>query len=229
MPSVQILHQEKNWIAVDKPVGISIHNNEDPTNLIKLLTTEYKFKNLFPVHRLDKETSGVQVFALDVPQAEQLAKLFQQKTEGSDKNAEQIMKIYYGIVRGVIAETNLSWKNPLSDKAEGRKNPAGQSKDRVDCETRVRVLARNKFFSLCEFNLITGRQHQIRKHSAIAKHALLGDSRYGDPSYNQKMAKIYDTDRMFLHCHKLKLPNIEIVSPVPDLFTKLLNPESNQL
>ncbi|MNL43006.1 Ribosomal large subunit pseudouridine synthase C [compost metagenome] len=53
--------------------------------------------------------------------------------------------------------------------------------------------------------LLTGRQHQIRKHAAIAKHAIVGDPRYNDPKYNSKMAQFYQNDRMFLHARKLQI------------------------
>ncbi|MNL61460.1 tRNA pseudouridine synthase C [compost metagenome] len=69
----------------------------------------------------------------------------------------------------------------------------------------VRVIESNKYFSLVEVRLLTGRQHQIRKHAALAKHAIVGDTRYGDGKYNDKMAEVYGTDRMFLHAFRLTL------------------------
>ena len=201
MDKINILYQDKNWIAVDKPQGLSIHNDEDPSNLQKILIHQYKFKALLPVHRLDKETSGVQIFAFNSEQAQILAHQFQTKS---------LQKIYHGIARGNINATSIIWKEELSDKAEGRKNPAGQSRDRIPCET-----------------LITGRQHQIRKHCALAKHALLGDHRYGDGKYNDKISSIYQTDRMFLHCHKIILAQTELISPVPDIFKTIMTAATN--
>ncbi len=218
MDKINILYQDKNWVAVDKPQGLSIHNDEDPSNLQKILIHQYKFKALLPVHRLDKETSGVQIFAFNSEQAQILAHQFQTKS---------LQKIYHGIARGNINATSIIWKEELSDKAEGRKNPAGQTRDRIPCETRVHVLEKTKFFSYCEFDLITGRQHQIRKHCALAKHALLGDHRYGDGKYNDKIASIYQTDRMFLHCHKIILAQTELISPVPDIFKTIMTAATN--
>lgn len=218
MDKIKILFQDKNWIAVDKPEGLSIHNDEDPSNLQKILIQQYQFKALLPVHRLDKETSGIQIFAFNSDFAQTLANQFQNKS---------IQKIYHGITRGNLVQPQIIWKHALSDKSEGRKNPAGQARDRVQCETRVKVLEKNKYFSYCQFDLITGRQHQIRKHCAIAKHALVGDHRYGDIKYNSKIAEVYKTDRMFLHCHKISLAQAELTSPIPNIFKSLMTASDN--
>jgi 23S rRNA-/tRNA-specific pseudouridylate synthase len=84
------------------------------------------------------------------------------------------------------------------------------------------MVASNKYFSYLEFNLITGRQHQIRKHTALHNHPLLGDPRYNDPKYNQKMASIYKTDRLFLHCQELEIKEHRILSPIPEVFHQIV-------
>lgn len=202
--SIYIIYQSQNWIAVDKPVGLSVHNNEDPENLLKLLEKQLKMMKLYPVHRLDKETSGVQILALNSEWAANLAQEFEKRA---------VEKIYTGVLRGKLAEAEGSWKEPLTDKAEGRKNPSGISRERVPCETRFRILKSSNYFTLCEFNLITGRQHQIRKHAAMANHAIVGDPRYGDKNYNSKMAELYKSDRMFLHCSQVNLADQKLRAP----------------
>jgi tRNA pseudouridine65 synthase len=213
----RILLQTEGFIAIDKPFGISVHNTEDPVNVLSWLTDTLKAstvpqKALFPVHRLDKETSGVQVLALNEESARSLAQAFEQRA---------VSKTYVGILRGSLPLDEGVWTAPLSDKAEGRLNPAGQAKNHVPCETRYKVLKRSRYFSMCEFDLITGRQHQIRKHCAIAKHALVGDPRYGDAKYNGRMRDFYQTERMFLHCSRLKVLNHAIESELPLDFQKL--------
>jgi RluA family pseudouridine synthase len=200
-----ILFQNHDFLAVEKPAGISVHNNEDPQNLILLLQRQLALKELFPVHRLDKETSGVQLLALNSAGARRWADEFQTKN---------VQKIYSGVLRGEIKQKQGVWNQSLSDKSEGRKNPAGLAKDRIPCETRFTLKEGNKYFSFCEFQLITGRQHQIRKHAALFNHALVGDPRYGDQNYNKKMAGIYKTDRMFLHCQRITIDGHVFESPV---------------
>ncbi len=176
---VSLIYQNQDIVVINKFEGISVHNVEDPSNLIQILKIQLKLKSLYPIHRLDKETSGIQIFALNESAAKFFSDEFQKRT---------IEKKYIGILRGTLPVTDGVWSNPLTDKAEGRKNPQGLSKERVSCETQFKVIEQSKYFSLCEFNLITGRQHQIRKHAALAKHALVGDQRYGDKSYNKKIA-----------------------------------------
>lgn len=214
-----IVTQSKNWLIIDKPPGISVHNEAgDVRSILKKQLQPGSFNDIFPVHRLDKETSGLLLIATTRECAATLAEQFQEhKTE----------KMYYAVLRGPmeVSDQWQEWSSPISDKAEGRKNPQGLNKDRVEARTRYRVLKSNKFFSLIEVHLLTGRQHQIRKHAAMAKHAIVGDSRYGDPKYNNKMSQIYGTDRMFLHAFRLvitideKLQNFE--SSIPDEFNKL--------
>lgn len=215
MSLVPIIYRSNEFIAVDKPAGVSVHNAEDSTNLILLLLKQLKLKTLFPVHRLDKETSGVQLLAFDAKSAQTLATQFQERT---------VNKFYVGIVRGRIAAPGGTWDFPLTDKGEGRNNPAGAGKGRVACETRFRTLEDSDYFTRCEFQLLTGRQHQIRKHSAIVKHGLVGDPRYGDQSYNQKIAKLYGTDRMLLHSSRIEISGqILECAPPPEFglfFTK---------
>jgi len=209
---IKILHETPDWIAVEKPDGLSVHNDEDPDNLLKVLTKQLGHSHLFPVHRLDKETSGVQVLALNEKAASELAIQFQTK---------KIEKYYQGVVAGSVPGRGV-WSQALTDKGEGWKNPAGISKDRVPCETKYRNLKSSKYFSWLEFQILTGRQHQIRKHCAIAGKALIGDPRYGNPKYNQKISEIYKVKRMALHCTRLILENgQELQSEPPSEFDLL--------
>jgi len=207
--SFPILFQSADFVALDKPAGISVHNNEDPQNVLGVLQNRLGVAKLYPVHRLDKETSGVQLIALKEKPAKSLAAEFEQRT---------VQKTYIGLLRGEIREDEGVWTHQLTDKSEGRVNPAGQPKDRVLCETRFRVLQRSKYFTLCEFDLITGRQHQIRKHAALAKHALVGDPRYGDAKYNGRMQELYKTSRLFLHCAAVRIAGHTIECPLPSGF-----------
>lgn len=215
MNEIPVLFENEDVIVVDKPTGISIHNSEDSTNLMLALRGQLSAdaNRLFPVHRLDKETSGVQIFARSETAATKYATAFQTRS---------VRKIYHGILRGSLKLERGAWSQPLTDKSEGRANPAGVSSERVPCETQFTVSKRSQFFTLCEFNLVTGRQHQIRKHAAIAGHALIGDARYGDKKYNSRMSEMYGDDRMFLHCSELELNGQVFTSELPTAFAKLL-------
>ncbi len=212
---IPVLFKSGDIIAVDKPTGISIHNTEDATNLMAVLRHQLPddANRIFPVHRLDKETSGVQIFARSEAAAAKYANEFQTRA---------VRKVYRGILRGSIKHDGAIWEQPLSDKAEGRVNPAGLASTRVPCTTNYKVLGRSKFFTSCEFDLITGRQHQIRKHAAMAGHALVGDARYGDRKYNLRMFELYGDERLYLHCTEIEIHGQVFLSPCPDSFSRLL-------
>lgn len=217
MSKVQLLFQSDDFIAVNKDASLAVHNNEDPQNLLLLLEKQLQLPKLFPVHRLDKETSGVQILALNSDRASRLSDEFQKRS---------VKKLYTGVLRGQLKIKKGSWIRPLTDKAEGRKNPEGSSRDRVPCETKFLVVKESQYFSLCEFDLITGRQHQIRKHTAGVNHPIVGDPRYGDPKYNDKIAILYRSDRMYLHCSCIEILGLKIDCPAPESFEKLLSGES---
>ncbi|WP_413586961.1 RluA family pseudouridine synthase [Bdellovibrio sp. HCB274] len=199
MNSLEIIARGDGWLVINKPPGTSVHN--DPRDVCHLLEKQLipgSFEGIHPVHRLDKETSGLLVIALNTRMAKQLAEQFQART---------CEKYYYALLRGSmpVSEEWQHWNTPITDKAEGRSNPQGLSKDRVEARTDFKVIKSDQYTSLIEVRLYTGRQHQIRKHSALAKHGILGDARYGDPKFNKRIAEIYKTDRMFLHAGKLKI------------------------
>lgn len=174
-----------------KPEGYSVHN-QSPS------VVEYLKKASKPVHfvnRLDQETSGLMIVAKKPENHELLAEAL-----------EHGQKFYRALLRGAWdkPEKNLTWVWPISDKAEGRQNPKGISADRQEAQTKVQVLRSNKFFTEVYIELMTGRQHQIRKHAAIAKHPIVGDPRYNDKKYNDNIAKLYGAKRMQLHAEKLE-------------------------
>lgn len=188
---ISVLEDNAFFLVIDKPEGVSVHN-EKPSLLDWLI--EHKLPQNF-VNRLDQQTSGLVVIARKPEYQESLQQALK---EGQ--------KIYRALLRGGWKNKalTLKWDFPLSDKAEGRKNPQGKSSDRKECLTLVTVVKTSQHVTevLCEIK--TGRQHQIRKHAALAKHPIIGDSRYNDASYNEKLAKIYGTTRMFLHAEEIK-------------------------
>jgi RluA family pseudouridine synthase len=213
--SLKILAETETWLVLDKPAGLSVHN-ESPNVLTLLKERDPKFEYHL-AHRLDQETSGVLLVAKNAKTAGILSEALQ----GSSTE-----KRYVAILRGALKTPNADWAWDLSDKAEGRKNPQGLAKDRKNCRTLITVLKSNAYFSLVECEILTGRQHQIRKHAALAKHPLVGDGRYNDPKYNQRMAETYGSPRMFLHARELRIlidgTDHVFEAPLPPEFAALL-------
>jgi 23S rRNA-/tRNA-specific pseudouridylate synthase len=207
------------WWAVNKPAGMSVHN--DPKNdLLSVFQKQLGLTTaLHAVHRLDKETSVVILLAKDASTAHQLTQALQQPTA---------QKIYRALLRGApkTASTSWVWNQPLTDKAEGRLNPQGKSQDRQACTTQVTKLRSTAYITEIQAELITGRQHQIRKHAALNQQAILGDTRYNDVKYNSMIQERYKVTRMMLHAELLRFPwnqqELEIQAPVPTEFDQIL-------
>lgn len=209
---MKILKQTDQWIIIDKPAGQSVHN--DSESVVDQFFKEQNLK-VYPVHRLDKETSGVLWLAKNPLAAENLAELFQ-------SGKTNLVKTYLAIVRGKVSDVgSLRWTYDISDQSEGRDNPAGKLKDRVSALTEFKVLRAQKYSTWLEVGLITGRQHQIRKHAALAKNEIIGDRRYGDLKYIKRIKELTGFQRMALHAWKLKTADFEVEAEIPEEF-KLL-------
>ena len=191
---IQILDENNFFYTIHKPAGFSVHN-ETPSVLefIQKLGKSDHF-----VNRLDLETSGLMIIAKDPKYHAPLSESLHRGT-----------KTYRALLRGEIKDSTIDsspliWDRPLTDKSEGRKNPQGTAKDRVPCRTEVRIKRKNKYLSEVFAEIKTGRQHQIRKHAALAGHPIVGDKRYNDPKYNEKIFKMFSSQRLFLHAEKLE-------------------------
>ncbi len=209
-PELRILSEGPGWVAVDKPSGLSTHN-VSPTGALDALTKLTQLLNakpaqLSPVHRLDKDTSGVLLFATSRESASKLQTAF--------SASDRVQKFYRAVFRGKLEGEGL-WDFPISDKAEGRENPAGKLADRKPSATRYTVLRSSDFLTEARVELLSGRQHQIRKHSRLAKHGIVGDTRYGELSHARKMASLYGVSRLMLHAERLILLDIDVTAPAP--------------
>lgn len=188
---IPIHAEHSNWTVVHKPAGIAVHNTEGGAHLLDLLLeqtgTDWKL-----VHRLDKATSGLLVLAKDAHWTHKL----QQAMEGAHKS-------YAAIVRGAVSFQATDWRQSLSNNAEGARNPQGKSAQRVHAHTHVLCVDKNAYLSALRLQLHTGRQHQIRKHAVLNRHAVIGDTRYGDKRYNDMIVKRYGFEGMALHAERL--------------------------
>ncbi len=159
-----------------KPGGISVHNQpgKDVISLLGHMDETLKTGLLQPVHRLDKETSGLLLLATEPQTLARLSDLFAQG---------KVKKRYKALVHGNFDLPDHAvgtWDTPLSKQAGGRTDPQGRGK-KVTAETRYRVQAQSDHYALLEIELLTGRTHQIRRHAKLAGHPVVGDTRYGSP------------------------------------------------
>lgn len=185
---MKILFENSDFLVIDKPSGWSCHN--DKPTVESFFTDKVYF-----VNRLDKETSGIMVLTKN-PSLQNDLNLALKEGE----------KLYVTVLRGQLTPTSewSKWDWPISDKAEGRKDPQGKLAEQVTALTYFQVLKSNAYFSLVLCQIKTGRQHQIRKHSALFKKPIVGDSRYGNEKDNQRIEKLYQFQRLALHSWSLK-------------------------
>lgn len=188
---IEIIEEQDGWLAVGKPAGLSVHNAEDGYNLLSILEEQLGC-TLHAAHRLDQPTSGVMLLGKNPQSTQMLQEALTTAT-----------KEYTAIIRGVVKPEDGTWTWPLSNKGEGFRNPQGRKNDRVEARTTYRTIRSNQYFTMVCLTLDTGRQHQIRKHAAMAKHQVVGDTRYGDRRYNSMIAKRYQMDELCLCASRL--------------------------
>ncbi|MGE0707178.1 MAG: pseudouridine synthase [Planctomycetota bacterium] len=198
---------------VDKPGGLAVHRSResrgDEDFALQRLRDQLG-RLVYPVHRLDRATSGALVFALSPEDAAAA----QQALGGAGA-----LKEYLALVRGETAARLVS-ERPLTPRdsdgrAEGPPQPARTDFERVASFSRC---------SLLEARLESGRRHQVRRHLAHLAHQVIGDTRYGKGRINAFFRESYGLPRMFLHAHRLRFPHprgggeVSVLAPLaPDL------------
>lgn len=194
----------------DKPNTMSTHNEEPSlqAEIQKIQAGPVNFLN-----RLDAVTSGLVVTVRDPAKMKAYQELWQDAST---------RKIYLGLHRrpnGFEMRPQV-WDQPLTDKTEGRKNPQGLSKDRVPSRTIFTPLMETRYFVLSALVLESGRQHQIRKHAALARCEIIGDFRYGDSKYLGSLNRYVPDLRLGLHAVALHWKPGPVLAPIPEFFEK---------
>jgi tRNA pseudouridine65 synthase len=200
---IELLRVCERWVAVDKPAGLVVHRSErtreEPAAL--QLVRDQLGQHVYPVHRLDRATSGVLVFALDPETARHFGDAFTER---------RVEKRYVAIVRGWIDE-RVVVDYPLLEEGAAMHAEAVTEFARLSCfEVPVAVgrYATGRY-SLVEAFPRTGRMHQIRRHFAHLRHPVIGDVRYGDGRHNRMFREQFGVHRMLLHAQRLAFPDVD--------------------
>jgi len=205
--TLTLIYEDEHLVAIDKPPGLLVHRTQlaagEELAALQLLRDQLG-RTVWPVHRLDRGTSGVLLFALSAEVASQLGAMFEQG---------QMDKRYLALVRGwPVADEGLI-DHPLARDPE--LPSAGQTM--LEAQTRYRVLQRMTWplvtdarfpstrVALLQAEPLQGRRHQIRRHLKHIAHPILGDATHGKGPLNRAVAAHLGVQRLWLHAQRLTL------------------------
>lgn len=208
---IPILFEDEQLVIVHKPSGMFVHRS-----LADRSATEFVVQHVrdqvgcfvYPVHRLDRPTSGVLMLAKSSAAAALFGSMFAER---------QVRKTYVALVRGHTDDTGTIDRPLVSDKGRGKSesNPLSVPQD---AETDYRTLERFEVpiafgrhattrCSLVEVHPRTGRYHQIRRHLAGISHPVIGDADHGDTKFNRHAQTHLGTTRLMLAAIRLEFPH----------------------
>lgn len=197
--SLDIIYQDEYLVAINKPNGLLVHRSsiaaQETTFALQMLRDQIGRK-VYPVHRLDRKTSGVLVFAFESA----IAKLLQQQFID-----HSIVKKYLAITRGYFPD-EIEVDYPLTNDRNKTQDAITFFKTLKRSELDI-PLGKHKTsrYSLVEIYPKTGRQHQIRKHCNHLRHPIIGDRPHGCNKQNKLFKERWNMTTMLLHASTLSL------------------------
>jgi len=188
---MELLYRDEDLVIANKPSGMLVHRGWANDRVVAMTEVRNAVGCwVYPVHRLDRGTSGALVFALSSEVAATIGAAF---AEG------RVRKRYVALVRGIPAEHQVI-DHPIP------RNPDGP---RVDAVTEVERLAvfENRY-ALVAAQPRTGRLHQVRRHLKHISCPIIGDVRYGKGEHNRLFRERFGLHRLALHCVEIELPGL---------------------
>lgn len=226
---LEILYQDEHLVAISKPCGYLVHRSpiaRDAEFIVLQILRDQIGQHVYPIHRIDRKTSGVLLFALDTETNRRV---------GKDFAEHNLTKEYTAIVRGWIDESGVV------DYALTNDN--GKTQDAI---TRYKCLGRFELdlplgkFQTSRYSHVmvtphTGRMHQIRKHMNHLRHPIIGDRPYGCSKQNRLWKKEFGLTDMMLHAksidifHPVTNVNLLIEAPYFSEYERVINILTNGL
>lgn len=231
--TLSILYQDAHMVAVDKPPGLLVHRTqlagEEEDYLLQLLRDQIE-AYVYPIHRLDRPTSGVLLFGLSEEATRRLKAQFTER---------EVTKRYAAVVRGWLetpGEIDYALKKPR-DHVKNRKK--WEASEPQPARSSYRPLTRTEIpvpigryptarYTYLQLTPHTGRTHQLRRHMAHISHPILGDSRYGDGAHNRYLKERFPEHRLMLcatelqFVHPFDQSRLAIRAPLPADFQSIV-------
>jgi tRNA pseudouridine65 synthase len=196
--SIELLYCDEDIVIANKPSGLLVHRGWDNDDDVAMFRVRDAIgSHVYPVHRLDRGTSGALLFARTQDAARVLARAFEMG---------EIEKSYVALVRGT----------PPDDGVIDYAIPKSEGKPRVPAVTRFRVIKRSSV-DRCSLVLAmpeTGRLHQVRVHLRHIDHPLIGDVKHGSGSINRHYRATYNLHRLALHAHRIAFSHPTTRAPI---------------
>ncbi|MBR9911901.1 MAG: tRNA pseudouridine(65) synthase TruC [Gammaproteobacteria bacterium] len=228
-----ILYRDQWLVAINKPSGLLVHRSaidRHETRFALQLLRDQLGQRVYPVHRLDKPTSGVLLFALDPDSARALSQAMEE---------QRVQKTYLAVVRGYAEPAGLI-DHPLTEELDKYSDhKARQNKPAQAAVTRYQCLATRELdvaietypqsrYSLVQCQPQTGRKHQIRRHMKHIGHPIIGDAKHGRGRHNRYFKDHLGAGRLLLHAASLQLQHplsrqpLQITAPLDQTLHALL-------
>lgn len=222
---LEILYRDDFYVAINKPAGMLVHRTniafEENVLIAERLLREQIGQKVFPLHRIDRPTSGVLVFGLSSEAASLVQPLFP---------TEDVRKLYLTVVRGYMTDNHgiidYSLKKKLiGDLQEAKSEYWSLSQNEIQMASTSRYPTSR--YSLLKVYPHTGRMHQIRRHLAHDRHYVIGDSTHGDNRQNHFFRDSFGMENLLLHAwqfefvHPISKNTIKLEANIPVYFKEI--------
>lgn len=210
---IRICHEDNHIVVIEKPNGLlsvaTDYIKEETAH--RFLKNYYRPKNVFVVHRLDQETSGIMLFALSEEAYARLKEDFEQHL---------IERAYTAVLEGYLTPSSGTWRSYLYEDANFMVHSTENPQQGREAITHYKVQSCAKKRSLVQLHLETGRKNQIRVHCKDAGHCIVGDRKYGANSNPIKRLCLHA--RLLAFTHPMTKQKMRFESEVPASFHELI-------
>lgn len=210
---LRIIYEDDHIVAIEKPEGmLSVSTDfEKGHTAHAILKNKYRPRKVFVVHRLDQDTSGVMIFALNEKAKDLLKKIFEK---------HDIERSYTAIIEGQLEEDTGTWKCLLTEDANYFVKKTSNPEKGKLAITHYEVQAKNEKFSRLKLTLETGRKNQIRVHCQLAGHPIVGDNKYD--AVENPIRRLCLHAHLLAFTHPITKKQLRFESPVPESFKRVI-------